>query len=134
MIKHKGLKATAWVLLASMTVCSLPAQAAVITTADALAPMLQTESAERSHIAEMLARADVRAGLARYGVSAEQAAARVAALSDDEVRQLSQRMDTTPAGGDIIGAVVFVFLVLLITDILGFTKIFPFTRSINSHH
>ena len=27
-------------------------------------------------------------------------------------------------------AVVFVFLVLLVTDILGFTKVFPFTRSI----
>jgi hypothetical protein len=30
----------------------------------------------------------------------------------------------------VIGTIVFIFVVLLITDILGFTKIFPFTRSI----
>ena len=33
-------------------------------------------------------------------------------------------------GGDLIGAVVLVFLILLLTDILGFTKIFPFTRPV----
>ena len=32
--------------------------------------------------------------------------------------------------GDVIGVIVFIFVLLLITDILGFTKIFPFTRSI----
>jgi hypothetical protein len=39
-------------------------------------------------------------------------------------------MDKAPAGGGIIGAIVLVFLVLLLTDILGFTKVFPFTRSV----
>jgi hypothetical protein len=34
-----------------------------------------------------------------------------------------------PAGGvDLLGAVLIVFLVLLLTDILGYTKVFPFTR------
>jgi hypothetical protein len=52
-------------------------------------------------------------------------------LSDEELAQLAPGMDTLPAGGDgVIGAIVFVFLVLLITDILGLTKIFPFTRSV----
>jgi hypothetical protein len=32
--------------------------------------------------------------------------------------------------GEILGAIVLVFIVLLITDILGYTKVFPFTRSI----
>ena len=33
------------------------------------------------------------------------------------------------AGGDgIVGAIVLVFIVLLVTDILGYTKVFPFTR------
>ena len=30
----------------------------------------------------------------------------------------------------VIGVILFVFFVLLVTDILGFTKVFPFTRSI----
>jgi hypothetical protein len=36
-----------------------------------------------------------------------------------------------PAGGtDLLGVLLFVFIVLLITDILGFTKVFPFTKPI----
>jgi len=55
----------------------------------------------------------------------------VAALSDDEVGKLAANIDALPAGGaDIIGAILLVFIVLLITDILGFTKIFPFTRPV----
>lgn len=129
MMMHKGLKATALVLIASMSLASLPVQAMVITTAEATAP-LQVVSAERARIADLLARSDVQAGLARYGVSHEQAAARVAALSDEEVAQLNQRFDEVPAGGSVLGVIVFIFLVLLVTDILGLTKIFPFTRSV----
>jgi hypothetical protein len=38
-------------------------------------------------------------------------------------------MDALPAGGDALGVALIVFLVLLFTDIMGYTKIFPFTRS-----
>ena len=55
--------------------------------------------------------------------------ARVAALTDEEAAKLAAEMDSLPSGG-IIGAILFVFLVLLITDILGLTKIFPFTRPV----
>jgi len=34
-----------------------------------------------------------------------------------------------PAGGDILWAAVLIFLVLLVTDMMGYTKVFPFTRS-----
>jgi hypothetical protein len=39
-------------------------------------------------------------------------------------------MDALPAGGDVLGVVLAVFLILLVTDILGFTKVYPFTRPI----
>jgi UPF0716 family protein affecting phage T7 exclusion len=51
-------------------------------------------------------------------------------MTDDEAAQLAAQLDSLPTGGSIVGAIVLVFLVLLITDILGFTKIFPFTRSV----
>jgi hypothetical protein len=65
-------------------------------------------------------------------VNAADAKARVAALNDAELAQLSSRIDSLPAGGDvgILGFVLVVFLVLLLTDILGFTHIFPFTKPI----
>ena len=58
---------------------------------------------------------------------------RVARLSctaaPPEPWRLADQIDSAPAGG-IIGAILLVFFVLLVTDILGLTKVFPFTRSV----
>jgi hypothetical protein len=84
---------------------------------------------ERARIINVLDREEVRAQLAARGVSASEVKARVEALTDKEAADLASRMDELPAGG-IIGAIVLVFLVLLLTDILGYTKVFPFTKPI----
>jgi hypothetical protein len=102
----------------------LPVQAALLPTDSAVAV------AGRERIVAALERAEVAKQLQAYGVDPADVKARVAALSDEEAAQLAARLDSLPAGGDIIGALVLVFLVLLITDILGFTKIFPFTRPV----
>ena len=60
----------------------------------------------------------------------EAAQSRVNALSDAEVADLAGRVDQAPAGGDVLGLMFTVFIVLLVTDILGLTKVFPFTRSV----
>lgn len=125
----KGMKVTALLLAMTTGLASLPAQAVMISTEEATATVTAL-SPEKAHLQALLARADVQAGLAQHGVSADMAAARVAALSDAEAEQLARHIDETPAGGDILGVIVFVFIVLLITDILGLTKIFPFTRSV----
>ena len=97
----------------------------------AQAAMLATDSGQRGEIHRLLERADVQARLEAHGVSAADVKARVAAMTDDEVAQLAARIDSLPAGGEsILGAIVLVFVILLITDILGFTKIFPFTKPI----
>jgi hypothetical protein len=92
----------------------------------------QVQSSARARVGSFLERADVRAALENRGVSAEEAKARVAALSDSEVESLDQRIDSLPAGGTGFETVLWigflVFIILLITDILGFTKVFPFTR------
>ncbi len=86
---------------------------------------------ERVRVERLLERADVQEQLKALGVDPAQAKARVAALSDDEAAALAARIDSLPAGGaDIIGALLLVFIVLLITDILGLTKVFPFTKPI----
>jgi hypothetical protein len=86
---------------------------------------------ERDRIKSFLDRAEVRARIEELGVDANKARARVDALTDDEARELAARIDGLPAGGDsILGVLLVVFLVLLITDILGLTKVFSFTKSI----
>jgi len=105
----------------------LPSQAAMLPTDTALG------AAQRDQVNRLLERADVQARLADFGVKAGEVKARVAALTDDEVAQLVQKIDSLPAGADggsLIGALLIVFIVLLITDILGVTKVFPFTRPI----
>jgi uncharacterized protein DUF6627 len=105
----------------------LPAQAGMIAT-DSLAA-----SGERERIGAMLERAEVRAGLEAYGVNPADVKARVAAMTDQEIGQLAGQLDRLPSGGSTGGDILFValvvFLVLLLTDILGFTKVFPFTRT-----
>jgi hypothetical protein len=84
---------------------------------------------ERERLAGLLDRSDVQARLQGLGVNPALARARVAALTDEEAARLAAEMDALPAGGDALGVALIVFLVLLFTDIMGYTKIFPFTRS-----
>lgn len=108
------------------------AQAAMIAT-DAVAVTAADAqvAARRAQVLETLNRADVAQALIDKGVDMDAARARVASLSDAEVTQLADQLDKAPAGAsDILGTIVFIFVLLLITDILGFTKVFPFTRSI----
>jgi hypothetical protein len=110
--------------IASLLILSLamplPVQAGMVATQDAL---------DRERIYVVLNRADVQAQLQANGVSPSQVRARVAALTDAEAAELAARVDELPAGGvSLLGAILIVFLVLLLTDILGYTKIFPFTR------
>ena len=114
-------------LVVSMTglALPLPAQAAVVATDAALA------AAQRERVATLLERGDVRAQLEAHGVRPAEVKARVAALTDEEVAQLAGQLERLPAGGEgIIGAFVIVFLVLLITDLLGLTRVFTFTRPV----
>ncbi|MES1983052.1 MAG: PA2779 family protein [Pseudomonadota bacterium] len=107
------------------------AQAGLISTEQAITG--QNAQHERERVLTMLDRADVRAGLQARGVNADAAKARVDALTDAEVASLSGKLDQLPAGGDgIIEALIFIFIILLFTDIMGFTKVFPFTKSINN--
>jgi hypothetical protein len=110
----------------------IPAAQAELIATDRIDATIQVHPSSRARLGSLLDRADVRAALERQGVSAEDAKARVAALSDDEAEGLAAKIPSLPAGGDgiegVLGLAVLVFLILLITDILGFTKVFPFTR------
>jgi hypothetical protein len=106
----------------------LPAQAGMLPTDAAIT------SDTKERIASFLERSDVRAQLESMGVNPADAKARVASLTDDEAVRLAGQIERMPAGADaagaIVGAIILVFIVLLITDLLGLTKVFPFTRPI----
>lgn len=118
-------------MLGFQSLVVVPAQAAMISTSDVIAADNSLAS-DRDRLNALMQREDVRAEMRRQGVDPDEAAARVAALSDTEVAQLTAQIDELPAGqsaiGVIVGAIVLVFLVLLITDLLCLTSVFNFTR------
>ena len=88
----------------------------------------QQAETQRERLQVLLERSEIRKQLVQWGVDPAAAQERVAQLSDGEVAELADQLDELPAGAGLVNALVFVFLVLLVTDILGLTDIFPFVR------
>jgi hypothetical protein len=103
----------------------------------ALVPTERALSSEESIIARenikaFLARQETRDVLISKGIDPEEAQARIDSLTDAEALMLSQQIENLPAGGNtvgiIVGALLLVFIILLITDLVGLTDVFPFTK------
>ena len=106
-----------------------------------LAAMVPTEATiyqikaqeARDHLKTLISKNDIKRSLISQGIDPMEAKARVDSLSDSEVIEVADKIEQLPAGGGAFGAViaasVIVFLVLLLTDILGYTDVFPFVKS-----
>jgi len=105
-----------------------PAYAAMVGTTTAL--QQAQHSYERTELLEMLDREGVQSQLQSMGVDAEAAKQRVAAMTDDEILQLNARLAEMPAGGDGLGIILLLFVIFIITDMLGATDIFPFVHPV----
>lgn len=103
-------------------------QAQIIGTDNIIAA--QQQDATRQRVIDFFSRDEVQKALTQQGVDVGEAHQRVASLSDMEIQELARTLDRLPAGGDavgaIVGAAVFVFVLLLITDLLGLTHVYPF--------
>jgi hypothetical protein len=88
--------------------------------------MLEDESraASVSRIEILLARGDVARQLEAFGVDQALVVERLNGLSHAELLQLEGQLDSQVAGGDIIGLIGAVFVVLLILELVGVTDIF----------
>jgi len=88
----------------------------------------------KEKVMQFTAREDVAKILEQMDVDPKMIEERVASMTDEEASKIANKIDTMPAGssavGSLIGAVVFIFVLLVITDILGLTKVFGFTRSV----
>jgi hypothetical protein len=86
----------------------------------------------RDRVRHLMDREDIQAALVGQGIDPAEAKARAEALSDAEAVRLADAVESLPAGGNafgiIIAAILIVFIILLITDILGYTSVFPFAK------
>lgn len=86
---------------------------------------LRTEShqARVGEVQALLARSDIAEAMVSMGVDPAEASLRVAALSEAELVELRDQLETAPAGGvlAVLGVVLIVFIIL---DLTGVVKIF----------
>ncbi len=86
----------------------------------------------RDYLNQIVTRQDVQAVFMSYGIDPLEAKARLDTLSDSEIVRLYDQIEQLPAGGSDLGTafivIGIVFIILFITDILGFTDVFSFTR------
>ncbi len=93
------------------------AHAALVDTGTIVAQ--QDGAHARARVAAFMARDDVKRQMEKLGISPAEAQARVASLSDQEISQISGKLDTMPAGQGVLAIALIVVLVLLIADIIG---------------
>jgi hypothetical protein len=128
----KKLVATAMAVLMVMNVAPIGlAQAKMVTTDQVLEHA--DPGSDRERVESFLLREDVQSQFVLLGINPEEAANRVASLSDEEIQQIAGRLDELPAGeggvGVVVGAILIIFLVLLITDLMGLTDVYPFVNN-----
>ena len=127
---HKIQRPLAWLLsalLALMPVMS--AQAGMLDT-DTLITTGQSQQSIAG-LQQLLEHEDAQRQLLALGVSPEQVRERVASLSDSELARINQGIDTLNAGGDsVLGVLLIIFIVFVITDVIGATNIFPFIHPV----
>jgi len=116
--------------LSALTINWAPAYAAMVSTDEILKQNQQ--NLERARLHMFLDRSEVSKQLEAWGVNSEEAKAWIDSLTDQEIAETAARIDQMPAGGSaigtLVGAALLVFLILLITDILGYTDVFPFVK------
>lgn len=105
------------------------AQAAMVTTPQAMS--IQQQQFDKAQLISALDNQQVQDKLTALGVDIEHAKERVAMMTPEEIRKANQQLESMPAGQDLIGALVLIFLVFIITDMLCATNIYSFVNCVN---
>ena len=119
------------VLLAiALTGMSVNNAGAAMVTNDIFVGHAQQNSA-KAQLLQTINRSDVKEQLTGLGVSPADVENRINLMTYEEIAQLNQQIDELPAGGDVLGILLVIFIVFVITDVIGATDIFPFIHPVN---
>jgi hypothetical protein len=85
----------------------------------------------RDNMQALLGQESARQQMQVWGVSPELITARIKRLTDAELARINQEADTLKAGGtNVLGVLLIIFIVFVITDVIGATNIFPFIHPV----
>ncbi|MCU7555229.1 PA2779 family protein [Alteromonas sp. ASW11-19] len=122
--------ASTGVALLTMLVC-LSGQAHAEAISSASVMQAQTQQFTKQQLVTMVNREDVQERLISLGVDKQHAIARINAMTPSELNQLNEQLNDAPAGG-VVGAIITVFAIIAVLDLLGVTDVYSFIRPINS--
>lgn len=88
-------------------------------------------SSAKAELIQTINHSDVKQQLLNMGVKPADIESRIDLMTHEEIAQLNQQIDELPAGGDILGVLLIIFIVFVITDVIGATDIFPFIKPVN---
>jgi len=119
----------AWFLSAMLVLMPMmSAQAAMIGTDQIIN---QTDSSlTQEKLQQFLDREAAQKQLHAWGVSPDWIEDRVNKLTDMELARINQGIDNLNAGGDVLGVLLIIFIVFVITDVIGATNIFTFIHPV----
>ena len=103
----------------SIMIMSSQSHAGMVTT-----PSLLAQDFNPNELAH--SRQQIIEQLVELGVEKEMAITRVAGMTDQQISELTQKIEELPAGADTGGVLLALFIIFVITDAMGVTDIFPF--------
>ena len=106
----------------------LPAQAAMIGNEQVIHQHQQGQT--RDSLQQLVVQQSARQQLLALGVSPDLVKNRIDSLTDSELARINRQVDTLDAGGNILGILLVIFIVFVITDVIGATDIFPFIHPV----
>ena len=79
------------------------------------AVIAQPARGDADRVLQLMSRADIQQQLRSLGVDVERAKARVAALTDEEIRRITGQIDALPAGGDMEPVLIGILVGIVLT-------------------
>jgi hypothetical protein len=104
------------------------AQAAIIANAQLIGQVQLAN--DKDALLQTINRVDLQEQLLAMGVTTADIESRINQMTQQEIAQLNQQINELPAGGDVLGIILIIFIIFVITDVIGATNIFPFIHPV----
>ena len=87
------------------------AQAAIIANAQLIDQVQQVN--DKAALLQTINRLDVQEQLLNMGVNTAELESRISQMTQQEIAQLNQQINDLPAGGDVLGIIVLIFIIFI---------------------
>ena len=114
MLKHPLMKALTLYLVVAVFTLSFPATG----WAMLLPSPNDARSADLATVRATLESSMIKQRLLDFGLTPEEASARIASLSDEQLHQLAANLDAAQAGGSLAGDIVIILLIVLLVIVI----------------